>query len=350
VNRYEGGDIAQSWGPTKGELSQAQTTLREYDQSFAQNAEGIAMVGLDATYWPSENNAGGVSVQELGPQVDGVMSQSLTVNWPESPAGNNGGWSGLLTGAVEVKTEGTYKIVSGNTDARVRVNNVLCIDGACDAIPLSKGLNAIRVDVISSTSQASIEVNWSGPDTGGTMVSVPTSALRPQYGYVTTTKVNDPQASSAPGENISRSLYESPSSGRLSSRVNQAGSKVTFAYEGNKSGSGAWERQTAVTSASGAAYSYTYWGDKESAKSACPGAKSANQAGGSKSISAPGVDGGAGPTTTKWVDAAGRIVATQTPGGAIGCVTYGPGGQIVSTEIIGMGNTQKSVEKNGLAQ
>jgi RHS repeat-associated protein len=343
VNRYEGGDIVQTWGPTKGELSQAQTTLREYDQSFAQSAEGIAMVGLDATYWPSENNAGGVSVQELGPQVDGVLSQSLTVNWADSPAGNNGGWSGLLTGAVEVKTEGTYKIVSGNTGARVRVNNVLCVDGACDAIPLSKGLNSIRVDLLSSTSQASMDVTWSGPDTGGTLVSIPTSALRPQYGYMTTTKVNDPQAVSAPAENISRSLYESPSSGRLSSRVNQAGSKVTFAYEGNKSGKGAWERQTAVTSATGAKYSYTYWGDKESAKSACPGAKSANQGGGSKSVSAPGADGGTGPTTTKWFDAAGRIVATQTPGGATGCITYGPGGQIVSTEIIGMGTTQKSV-------
>jgi RHS repeat-associated protein len=343
VNRYEGGNISQSWGPTKGAISEAQSTLREYDQSFAQSAEGIAMVGLDATYWPNENNTGGNSVQELGPQLNGVIVPSLTVNWPSSPAGNNGGWSGLMTGALEVKTEGSYRIASGNSDAQVRVNNVLCVDGACDAMPLSKGRHSIRVDLLSSTSEASMDITWSGPDTGGVSQSIPTSALRPQYGYVTTTKVNDPQATRAISENISRSSYEAPASGRISSRVNQAGSKMTFAYEGNKSGSGAWQRQTAVTSATGASYTYTYWGDKESVKSACPGAKAANQAGGSKSVSAPGVDGGTGPTTTKWFDAAGRVVATQAPGGAIACVTFGKGGQLASTEVIGMGSTQKAV-------
>ena len=343
VNRYEGGNIAQTWGPTKGSISEAQSTLREYDQSFAQSAEGIAMVGLDATYWPSEANAGGTSVQELGPQLNGVIVPSLTVNWPTSPAGNNVGWSGLLTGALDVKTEGSYKIVSGNSDARVRVNNVLCVDGACDALPLSKGSHSIRVDLFSSTSAASMDVTWSGPDTGGVLQSIPTSALRPQYGYITTTKVNDPEATRSISENISRSSYEAPASGRISSRVNQAGSKMTFAYEGNKSGSGAWERQTAVTSASGASYTFAYWGDKESAKSPCPGAKSANQGGGSKSVSAPGVDGGTGPTTTKWFDAARRVVATQAPGGAIACATFGKGGQVTSTEVIGMGSTQKAV-------
>ena len=343
VNRYEGGEIVQTWGPTKGSTADAQSTLRQYDQSFAQSADGIAMIGLDATYWPSETSAEGASVQELGPRVDGVLAPSLTVNWPKSPAGNNAGWSGLLTGAIDVKTAGTYKIVSGNTNAKVRVNNLLCVDGACDALPLSVGLNSIRVDLSSSSSQSSIDVSWAGPDTGGSLVSIPTSALRPQYGYITTTKVNDPQAVNAPSENISKSAYDAPASGRVSSRVNQAGTKVTFAYEGSKSGNGSWERQTAVTSATGASYSYTYWGDKESAKSTCPGAKSANQAGGSKSVIAPGIDGGSGPTSTKWFDAAGRVVATQAPGGALGCITFGPGGQVVSTEMIGMGSVQKNV-------
>jgi RHS repeat-associated protein len=188
-----------------------------------------------------------------------------------------------------------------------------------------------------------MDITWSGPDTGGVSQSIPTSALRPQYGYITTTKANDPQATNAIVENVSRSSYDAPSSGRVSSRVNQAGSKVTFAYEGNKSGQGAWERQSAVTSATGASYSYTYWGDRESAKSACPGAKSANQGGGGKSSIAPGVDGGNGPTYTSWLDAAGRVIALQGPSGAMSCVTFGPGGQIVATELVGMGTVQKSV-------
>ena len=341
VNRYEGGNIVQTWGPSKGAPSDAQSTLREYDQSFSQSGDGVAMVGLDATYWPSEKNAVGDSVQELGPQLNGSLAGSLTVNWETSPAGNNGGWSGLMTGAIDVKTAGVYKITSGNSTAEVRVNNVLCVDGACEALPLSKGLNPIRINLASTSSQSSMDVSWSGPDTSGVSQSIPTSALRPEYGYITTTKVNDPSAVRGPAENISRSSYDSPASGRISSRVNQAGSKVTFAYEGTK-GKNGWERQTAVTSATGASYTYTYWGDKENAKSPCPGSASANQAGASKTVSAPGVDGGTGPTTTKWFDNAGRTVATQAPGGALSCLTYGKGGQIVETQLIGMGNTQKS--------
>ena len=340
INRYEGGDLVQTWGPSKGSPADAQSTLREYDESFATSPDGVAMLGLDSTYWPSATNTGDGGVQELGPQLNGSLAPSLTVNWDKSPAGNNGGWSGLMTGAIDVKTAGDYKIVSGNANARVRVNNVLCADGACDALPLQKGPNSIRIDLSSTTSQSSMDISWSGPDTGGSSTSIPTSALRPQYGYITTTKVNDPSAVNAIAENVSKSTYDAPASGRISSRLNQAGSKVTFAYEGSRGG---WERQTAVTSASGASYTYTYWGDKETAKSACPGATSANQGGASKSVSAPGANGGDGPTTTKWFDNAGRMIATQAPGGAMSCITYGKGGQVVATELIGMGTPQKSV-------
>lgn len=339
TNRYEGGDIVQTWGPTKGSLTEAQSTLREYDESFASSDDGIAMTGLDVTYWPSESANGVKSVEELGPLTSGTLAPSLTVNWSTSPAGNNGGWSGLMTGAIDVKTGGIYKIVSGNSTARVRVNNILCVDGACDALPLSAGRNSIRVDLLSSTSESSMDVTWSGPDTGGVSQSIPTSALRPQFGYITTTKVNDPTALRAQTENVSRSVYEAPSSGRISSRLNQTGSKVTFSYEGSKGG---WDRQSAVTSAIGASYTYSYWGDRESAKSKCPGAKSANQGGGAKSLAAPGVDGGTGPTSSLWFEGAGRIVATERPGGVTECITYGAAGQIVATELLGMDSVYKS--------
>ena len=343
VNRYEGGNLVQSWGPTKGAIAESQSTLREYDQSFEGAPDGVAMRGLDATYWPSDSTTGANGVQELGPQLDGTLVSSLTVNWPKSPAGNNGGWTGLLTGTLDVKTEGTYRIVSGNDTAEVRINSILCVSGACDALPLSKGANQIRIDLSSSSSAGSMDISWSGPDTGGVTQSIPMSALRPGYGYMTTTKVSDPNAVNAVAENVSRSSYLQPATGRVSSRVNQAGSKMTFAYEGGSAGKGGWNRQTSVTSASGAAYTYTYWGDKESAKSACPGAKSANQAGGAKTTSAPGVDGGTGPTTTQWFDASGDIVAAQLPGGVLTCNTYGPAGQTLSVELIGMGTTYKTV-------
>jgi len=342
VNRYEGGNIVQSWGPTKGAISNSQTTLREYDESFEGAADGIAMKGLDVTYWPSESDAGANGVQELGPRTGDVLAPSLTVNWTKSPAGNSGGWSGLMTGSLDVKTEGTYKIASGNTNAKVRVNNVLCVDGACDALPLGKGANQLRIDLSSATAAASMDVTWAGPDTGGLSQSIPVDALRPGYGYMTTTKVNDPNVVNAVAENVSKSSYLEPATGRVSSRVNQAGSKMTFAYEGGNAGKGGWSRQTSVTSAIGASYTYAYWGDKESAKSACPGAKAANQGGGAKMTSAPGADGGQGPTTTKWINASGSVVAAQLPGGVLTCSTFGPAGQTLSIELIGMGTTYKS--------
>lgn len=345
VNRYEGGNLVQSWGPTKGSITDSQTTIREYDESFVDAPDGVAMKGLDATYWPSSSDTGANGVQELGPRLNDALVPSLTVNWDKSPAGNNGGWSGLLTGTVEVATEGIYKVTSGNDTAKVRMNNVLCVAGACDALPLSKGMNQIRIDLSSPTSNASMDVSWSGPDTGGVSQSIPMSVLRPGYGYTTTTKVSDPNVVNAVAENISKSSYLEPATGRVSSRVNQAGSKMTFAYEGGSAGKGGWNRQTSVTSGSGASYSYTYWGDKESAKSACPGAKAANQGGGSKTTAAPGPDGGTGPTTTQWFDASGDIVAAQLPGGVLSCNTYGPAGQTLSVELIGMGAVYK-VENN----
>ena len=247
-----------------------------------------------------------------------------------------------MTGSLDVKTEGSYKIASGNTNAKVRVNNVLCVDGACDALPLGKGANQIRIDLSSATAASSMDVTWAGPDTGGVSQSIPVDALQPGYGYITTTKVNDPNVVNAVAENVSKSSYVEPATGRLSSRVNQAGSKMTFAYEGGSAGKGGWNRQTAVTSATGASYTYTYWGDKESAKSACPGAKASNQGGGAKTTSAPGADGGKGPTTTKWIDASGAPVAAQLPGGVLSCSTFGPAGQTLSIELIGMGTTYKS--------
>lgn len=343
INRYEGGNLVQSWGPSKASPNEAQSMVREYDQSFADEPNGVAMKGLDVTYWPSADGTGVNGIQELGPILNGTLAPSLLVNWDKSPAGNKGGWSGLMTGAIDVATAGVYRVSSGNDTAKVRINNILCVDDACDALPLGEGANQIRIDLSATSSNASMDVSWSGPDTGGVSTSVPMSALRPGYGYVTTTKATDPNVVNAVVENISKSSYLEPASGRVSSRVNQAGSRMTFAYEGGSAGKGGWNRQTAVTSATGASYNYTYWGDKESAKSPCPGATAAIQGGGARTTIAPGTDGGEGPTTTQWFDASGDIVAAQLPGGVLTCSTFGLAGQTNSVELIGMGSTYKTV-------
>ena len=343
THRYENGALVETRGPTKGSLSQAQVTGRAYDQTFESAPDGTPMRGLDVTYWPSATETGVDGQQELGPRVDGVLAPSLLVNWSNSPAGNDGGWSALMTGAITVNTAGDYRIASSNSTAKVRVNNVLCEKTNCDAIPLAAGPNQIRIDVSSASSEASMNVTWSGPDTGGQVVSIPADRLRPQYGYVTTTKVIDVTAQAAPSENISRSNYDDPSAGQLSSRVNQAGLRTSISYENGRGGDGGWARQSSTVDAAGNAYAFTYWGDKESAKSSCPGAKSANQGGAAKEVIAPAADGGQGPTSTQWVDDSGRVVASRIAGGATVCTTYDKAGRVSATTVIGAGQTQTSV-------
>ena len=341
TNTYENGRLVETRGPTKESLSSAQITRRGYDQEFTSSPDGTELHGLDVTYWPSATDATSGGVQELGPRRNGVLAPSLLVNWDVSPAGDDGGWSALMTGALRIDTAGTYTFASGSTTARLRVNNVLCVDSACSAIDLQPGLQQIRVDVSSSESAASMDLTWSGPDSGGSKQPIPTSRLLPEYGYATTTRSIDPTAVASPGETFTKSTYADPASGELTSRVNQGGAVTRLGYESVKSGS-AWGRQESSTQPGGNSYRITYWGNTESATSPCPGASSVNQGGSTRSTVTPGVDGGDGPSSTKWVDAAGRITASQISDGATTCTSYDAIGRPVATTTLGLGETVRS--------
>ncbi len=346
--RYENGNMVQATGPTKGSLNDAASQLRVYDQSFTASGDGVAMRGLDVTYWPGDSATTDGAVQELGPRIGGALSGSLTVNWPTSPAGNDGTWSGLMTGVLQVKAAGEYRIVSGNSTAKVRVNNVLCVDGACDRLELGVGANQVRIDLESATSTSSMDVSWSGPDTGGVLQSIPTDVLRPGYGYATTTETIDPDARDANVKFVSKSTYEEPANGRVTARTNQTGSRTNYAYDGVSIGTTTWVRPTTVTTAGGSSYTSTYWDGTKAETSPCPGAKAAVQGGAPRSTIAPGPDGGSGPTTTQWVDASGAVVAAQYPGGVLVCTTYGRAGQTLTMTVIGNGGTQKVVNDHAV--
>jgi len=280
-------------------------------------------------------------VQEMGPKVDGVPAPSLTVNWPKSPAGNNGEWSAVMTGGLRIDTAGKYSFTSNNALATLRVNNILCTAGACSDLELQPGMQSIRIDVSSPESQASMDILWSGPD-AGSGASIPVDRLRPQYGYATTTKVVDPTVQNANVESVSKTTYDNPATGLVSSRTTQADAKTTLAYETGKNGKGGWGRQVSSTSPGGNSFAFSYWGDKESAKSSCPGAASANQGGAAKKTTTPGA-GGDGPSSTQWVDGAGRTVALALSDGGTICTTYDKAGRQNKIELIGMG--QKMVEE-----
>jgi RHS repeat-associated protein len=339
TRRYENGQLVETRGPTKGSVAESQAMIREYDKTYEIAADGLEMKGLDVTYWPSTTDLGVDGVQELGPKVDGVSAPTLTVNWPSSPARNNGEWSAVMTGGLRIDTAGKYSFTSNNSLATLRVNNVLCTNGGCSDLQLQPGFQSIRIDVSSPQSQASMDILWSGPD-AGSGGSIPTDRLRPQYGYATTTKVIDPTARNANVESVSKTTYDNPANGLVSSRTTQANAKTTLAYESGKNGKGGWGRQISSTAPGGNSFTFSYWGDKESAKSACPGAASANQGGAAKKTTTPG-DGG--PSSTQWVDNAGRTVALVLSDGGTMCTSYDKAGRRTKIELLGMG--KKMVEE-----
>lgn len=339
TRRYEDGQLVETRGPTRGSIAESAAVVRSYDQSFDRADTGLTMHGLDVTYWPSTTDLGRNGTQELGPRLGGALVNSLTVNWSSSPAGNGGGWSALMTGSLKIDTAGAYSFRSNNRIAVLRVNNVLCTDGGCDELQLQPGYQSIRIDLTSPNPQASMDIAWTGPDAGAGG-ALPIDRLRPQYGFATTTKVVDPTVQGASSETISRTAYDNPANGLVSSRTTKAGSRTTLTYELGTGGNGGWGRQQSSVSPGGNQYRFTYWGDKESAKSACPGATSTNQGGLAKQTISPGPAGGDGPSTTQYLDAAGRAVGVVLSDGATVCTTYDRAGRVAKFELLGMGSPQ----------
>lgn len=330
-NRYEGGQLVESRGPTRGSLSTAQVTSRVYDEDFGDDPDGTPLVGLDVVYLTGAGTTDG-SVQELGPLLEGTLAPSLTVNWASSPAGDAGAWTAIMTGAIDITTPGVYRFASQTPSVDLRLGQLRCVDGACDAVPLPAGPMPVQI-TITASGPAAMDIVYSGPDTGDALISVPTDRLRPRYGYATTTRVEDPSAVRSPDENVSRSVYDDPSSGRLSARFTQAGLRSELTYEPDGTG---WGRQIGAVLPAGNASRIQYWGDREVATSPCPGATAVNQGGGVKQVVTPGPEGGDGPSHTLWYDAAGRRVASQLSDGALSCTTFDAAGRERRFEMVGL--------------
>jgi RHS repeat-associated protein len=342
-NIYENGKLVESRGPTTGSLANAQSTRREFDQEFDSNPDGAPMRGLNVTYWRDADTADVATVSELGPQLNGQLVPTMLVNWSASPAGDTGGWSALMTGAIRIDTAGTYRFVSSNTNARLTVNQVACVDGGCDQLVLPAAEIPIQVNVSTATPDTGIDLAYAGPDTDGREVSIPTDRLSPQYGYATTSEVIDPSAKRSNSVHTSRTVYDDPATGRVRARTNQAGQTSLLGYEQGNGGRGGWGRQNAAILPKGNSYRFEFWGDRETATPPCPGFPAANQGGAAKRVVTPGANGGNGPGATQWFDNAGRLVASAIDNGATTCSTLDVAGLARRIDVYGMG-TDQSIE------
>ena len=341
-NTFADGQLVLTQGPTEGSLAVDGPQIRYgYDQTFDLSPDGTPMRGLAVTYWSNAQWTGLDAGAENGPLVGGVLAPSLVMNWPSSPVGS-AEWSARMTGVVQIAQKGEYTFTPGGA-AKLWVENVACESGTgCTKLPLEAGAHTIRIDVSSTADAASMSVQWSGPDTGGSVQPVPTSALAPRYGFTTTAKRDDATAIGAPSESYTHTVYAEPGSGQASSVVTQSGAVSRAVYQRATGVDGEWGRQETSQLPAGNAYSFEYRGDREMAKAPCPGAARVSQGGQLKSIAAPGASG-AGPTSENWFDAAGRQIATQYAGGAVSCISFDKGGRIATSEQLGMGSTRKVV-------
>ena len=340
VNTYVDGQLATTAGPTAGSLATDGPLLRYgYDETFESSPDGTPMRGLDVTYWGNAEWLGASDGVELGPKTDGRLAPSLNVNWADSPTGS-GSWSARMTGVVEIAKQGNYTFTAGGS-AQAWIDNVSCAANGCTAMPLSDGRHVVRVDVASTNTSGSMNLTYSGPDTGGQPIAVPTSVLAPAYGFATSSRSADALAAGAPSEMTTRSTYDNPADGQVTQRVNQSSHVSRLGYE-PAGARGKWGRQTTATQPGGNSVAFEYWGNRESAASKCPGAKSANQGGLGKVAATPGADGGKGPSSTTWFDAAGRIAATALSDGATTCFAYDRAGRSIGSEQIGMGEKRVS--------
>src|SRR5690606_26454869 len=138
---------------------------------------------------------------------------SLSFNWTTggpAEAKNAAGtaltdnFSVRRSGEITFPSTGTYTVrVCSDDTSKVYIDDALIasatvgsgsctVDGPSRAPP-----KRIRIDYAEVTGNASLSVTWSGPGITGSP-AIPTSALKPRYGLVTSTTTDNDNATNAP--------------------------------------------------------------------------------------------------------------------------------------------------------
>ncbi|WP_156122643.1 PA14 domain-containing protein [Microbacterium hominis] len=318
------------------------------------------MNGLRAAFYPNKKLSGKPAAFALGV---GGAGGAVDRDWGnQSPATGIGSdyWSLRLTGLITFPTAGTYTLRTDSDDAaRVWLNDVLIVDkwtfgggiAQSPAITVSAGeTRRIRIDYIEDNYTEWLRLQWKTPG-NSSFATVPGAQLRPDYGLVTQTTVDD--STSTPGSTAPAVTttfgYQHPWLGQNTvSTVDPTGLalKTTVGYE--QPGASGWLRRlsralpaaTTGGAASSAATATSYYGDLEAAPSVCGIPAGTRQYGLTKSVTGPTPAAGAAVTTEFAYDVWGRTVGTKTSGDAAwSCVTYDARGRVTKQTYAGPAGT-----------
>jgi YD repeat-containing protein len=312
------------------------------------------MNGLQATYYPNKTLSGKPTLFALG---IGGANGAVDKNWTTTSPGGTlpvDAWSVRLTGLITSPQSGTYTLRTTSDDgARVWLNDINRIDrwvpqSATDATSTPFTVTAgetrrVRVEYFEDTGTASLQLKWATPSSASFAI-VPGSQLRPDYGLISQTTVDDATAvagAAAPGVTASFT-YQHPWLGQATaSTVDPTGLALKTAVRYEQPGATGWLRREGRTLPAGttpgapatAETKTEYYTDSETppADQTCVPATT-KQYGAVKQITGPTPASGSAVWTKYVYDAWGRSAGSMTVGDTgWSCTKFDDRGRVIET-------------------
>ncbi len=306
--------------------------------------------GLQAAFYNNRTLSGKPALIGFGiGGPDGAVDRNWGAASPGAGIGTDN-WSLRLTGLITFPEAGQYTMVTNSDDgARVWVGDTLLVDkwatGAAEQVGapitvMAGETRRIRVEYREDTANALLQLKWRTPSSGTTATVVPGSVLRPDYGLVTQTTVDDSTSLVGAAPAITASFdFPHPWLGQAtSSTIDPGGLGITTEVSFEQPGGAGWLRRLTRTlpaaTVSGApttaATTTAYYGDLETAPTGqdCVAAGT-RQYGFARSVTGPTPASGSAVVTEFVYDAWGRIAGTRVSGDSDwSCTLYDSRGRV----------------------
>lgn len=316
--------------------------------------------GLRTAFYNNKSLAGQPSKFSTG---TGNADGSINHNWGTGAitAGLNVDNTSLrATGLITFPAAGSYVLQTESDDGvRVWLNDVRVIDkweggvatkdSGTITVTASELTQRIRVEYREDVAGAVLRLRWK--QGSGSFGIVPGSALKPDYGNVTSTAVADSAPTGISGisnanvPGVSGSLaYEHPWLGQpTTGTVNPGGLSLATKLSFEAPGATGWLRKLSRTLPSGVLGGdqpekqtrYEYYGDTETAPNVCD-ANGAIQYGALKSTTGPTTSSNTNVKTEYLYDKMGRTIGTKVTGDTgWSCTKFDARGRVIEQSFVG---------------
>lgn len=309
--------------------------------------------GLQAAFYSNRQLTGQPAVFAHGVNAAGTID----VDWGSgSPAGVPAdNWSTRLTGLITFPAAGAYRFSALSDDGvRVWIDDRLVVDGwtaglsvrtaAADVTVTAGQVSRIRIEHYDGGYGAQLRLQWKTPGQT-TAVTVPGTALSPDYGLVTTTTVDDQVPTGLSGVTAPTTTatfaYAHPWLGQATeSTIAGLTTRLSFEAPGGDGYLRRTERRLPAANTTGApataGTSSHYYGPLEAGPAVCGIPAGTLQYGMVQTLTGPAAADGSRVTSHYVHDAWGRVAGTKVDGdSAWSCTTVDARGRVISQTLRG---------------